>query len=158
MKKYMLCTSLLSGLFVMPAIASTAVPDVAYVKAVLSQAKTYFDNGIQDAKVQVSAEIDKATSDAKVYTDTVVESAVQTVNTAIQTGVATVKTYADGLVEQTKDASNLTSGTVSIDRLPVGNVVSTVSAGDDIRFDTVSLGEPVGVVGNEQRVVIWVEQ
>ena len=46
-------------------------------------------------------------------------------------------------VDQT-NASNLTSGTVNISRLPVGTTSTTVAAGNDARFNTVSTTQPSG--------------
>lgn len=157
----MLISAAVLSCFVMPAMAAVSVPSVDYIRDVvdsvdlkLADVKVYVDDTVDDVKENIANEI----QGAKTYADNAVSVATENVKTLLQNEIQGAKTYADTLIEQTKDASNLTSGTVSIDRLPVGNVVSTVSAGDDIRFDTVSLGEPVGVVGNEQRVVIWVEQ
>ena len=46
-------------------------------------------------------------------------------------------------VDQT-NASNLTSGTVDVARLPVGTTSTTVAAGNDSRFDTISTTQPSG--------------
>ena len=46
-------------------------------------------------------------------------------------------------VDQT-NASNLTSGTVAFARLPVGTTSTTVAAGNDARFDTVTTTQPSG--------------
>ena len=52
------------------------------------------------------------------------------------------------------DASNLTSGTVAIGRLPVGTTANTVAAGDDSRFYTIPTTEPSGNAPNGT-VFIW---
>ena len=44
----------------------------------------------------------------------------------------------------TTDATNITSGTLNVARLPVGATASTVAAGNDLRFDTVSTTQPSG--------------
>lgn len=46
-------------------------------------------------------------------------------------------------VDQT-NANNLTSGTVSYARLPVGSAANTVAAGDDARFNTIPTSQPSG--------------
>ena len=58
-------------------------------------------------------------------------------------------------VDQT-NASNLTSGTVGVARLPVGTTSTTVAAGNDARFDTVSTTQPSGTPPTGQ-VFIWFE-
>ena len=44
----------------------------------------------------------------------------------------------------TTNATNITSGTLDVARLPVGATASTVAAGNDLRFDTVSTTQPSG--------------
>jgi len=44
----------------------------------------------------------------------------------------------------TTNATNITSGTLDVARLPVGATSSTVAAGNDLRFDTVSTTQPSG--------------
>lgn len=44
----------------------------------------------------------------------------------------------------TTNAANISSGTISIDRLPVGTTSTTVAAGNDSRFDTISTTQPSG--------------
>ena len=54
------------------------------------------------------------------------------------------------------NANNITEGTLSTQRLPVGDAVNTVAPGDDTRFETVSIGQPdVDVPDN--RALIWIE-
>ncbi|MCL2748458.1 MAG: hypothetical protein FWE50_00055 [Alphaproteobacteria bacterium] len=55
-----------------------------------------------------------------------------------------------------QNANNITSGTVAYARLPVGNAVSTIAAGNDTRFDTIPTTAPQGspAVG---RALIWIE-
>ena len=59
-------------------------------------------------------------------------------------------------VDFASDANNLTSGTVSAQRLPVGTSAQTVAAGDDIRFDSIAYGRPSENV-DSTRVLVWVE-
>ena len=54
------------------------------------------------------------------------------------------------------DAGNIIEGTLSADRLPLGNTKGTVASGDDLRFETISVGNP-GIDGTETRAVIWIE-
>ena len=56
-------------------------------------------------------------------------------------------------VDQT-NASNLSSGTVNVARLPVGTTSTTVAAGDDGRFDSVSTTQPSGTPPTG-RVWVW---
>ena len=70
--------------------------------------------------------------------------------------VSSVK-YVDDNFNRTTDAANLTSGTVNINRLPVGKTSSTVASGADTRFDTVSVGQP-STSAASGRTLIWVEQ
>lgn len=44
----------------------------------------------------------------------------------------------------TTNASNITTGTMDVARLPVGTTSTTVAAGNDVRFDTVSTTQPSG--------------
>ena len=44
----------------------------------------------------------------------------------------------------TTDATNITSGTMDVARLPVGTTSTTVAAGNDARFDTISTTQPSG--------------
>lgn len=131
----MLISAVVLSCFVVPAMAAVSVPSVDYIRDVvndvnlkLADTKAYVDDTVADVKENIANEIQGA------------------------------KTYADTLIEQTKNASNLTSGTVAVERLPVGTVAATVASGDDKRFDTLSLGQPADVSGDAQRVVIWVEQ
>lgn len=121
--------------FVMPAMAAVSVPSVDYIRDV-----------VNDVNLKLA--------DVKVYVDDTVDDVKENIANEIQGA----KTYADTLIEQTKNASNLTSGTVAVERLPVGTVAATVASGADKRFDTLSLGQPADVSGDAQRVVIWVEQ
>lgn len=75
---------------------------------------------------------------------------------AFAANVSSVK-YVDDNFSKTTNASNLTSGTVHINRLPVGKTSSTVASGADTRFDTVSLGQP-STTAASGRTLIWVEQ
>lgn len=68
--------------------------------------------------------------------------------TASQVGLGNVKN-----VDQT-NASNLTSGKVGYNLLPVGTAASTVAAGNDSRFDTISTTAPTGNPPSG-RVYIW---
>ena len=52
------------------------------------------------------------------------------------------------------NASNLTSGTVAVGRLPVGTTANTVAAGDDSRFYTIPTSEPSGNAPNGT-VFVW---
>ena len=44
----------------------------------------------------------------------------------------------------TTNAANITSGTMDVARLPVGTTSTTVAAGNDARFDTISTTQPSG--------------
>ncbi len=54
------------------------------------------------------------------------------------------------------NASNLTTGTVSVERLPVGDKAATVASGADKRFDTVSVGKPAESAP-DGRALVWIE-
>ena len=56
-------------------------------------------------------------------------------------------------VDQT-NAANITSGTIGVARLPVGTTSTTVAAGDDARFDSVSTTQPSGTPPTG-RVWVW---
>lgn len=66
-----------------------------------------------------------------------------------QTGVPTVS--------YVSNASNLTKGTVSVERLPVGKDAQSVAAGNDNRFDSVPLGKPENAQVAEGRALMWIE-
>ncbi len=68
--------------------------------------------------------------------------------TAAQVGLENVKN-----VDQT-NANNLSSGTVSYGRLPVGTTANTVAAGDDVRFGTIPTVAPTGTPP-EGQVYVW---
>ncbi|MEE1111223.1 MAG: hypothetical protein UIH99_03345 [Alphaproteobacteria bacterium] len=70
--------------------------------------------------------------------------------------VSSVK-YVDDNFNRTTDAANLLTGTVDINRLPVGTSSTTVASGSDNRFDTVSVGQP-STTAPSGRTLIWVEQ
>ncbi len=55
-----------------------------------------------------------------------------------------------------QNANNITKGTLSTERLSVGSDDNTVAAGDDVRFETISVGEP-DVSAPDNRAVIWIE-
>lgn len=55
-----------------------------------------------------------------------------------------------------KNAENITMGTLKTERLAVGSEAGTVAAGNDVRFETISVGKP-SVSSGENRAVIWVE-
>ena len=46
------------------------------------------------------------------------------------------------------DADNLTAGTVSVQRLLVGNTATTVAAGNDVRFNSVPYGRLTDTLDN----------
>lgn len=52
------------------------------------------------------------------------------------------------------NASNLTSGTVDVARLPVGTTTGTVASGGDTRFDTLPTTTPTGTPP-AGRVYVW---
>ncbi len=54
----------------------------------------------------------------------------------------------------TTDATNITTGTMDVARLPVGTTSTTVAAGDDVRFDTLSTTTPTGTPPTG-RVFVW---
>ena len=157
----MLISAVILSCFVIPAMAAVSVPSVDYIRDVvndvnlkLADTKAYVDDTVADVKENIANEI----QGAKTYADNAVSVATENVNTLLQNEIQGAKTYADTLIELTKNASNLTSGTVAVERLPVGTVAATVASGADKRFDTLSLGQPADVSGDAQRVVIWVEQ
>ena len=70
--------------------------------------------------------------------------------TAAQVGLGNVKNV------DTTNASNITSGTLSTDRLHVGTTSGTVASGDDARFFGVPRGRPTGDAP-EGMVWMWFE-
>ena len=54
------------------------------------------------------------------------------------------------------DAANITTGTLDTERLSVGTDSGTVAAGDDVRFETISVGNP-DVDPGDGRALIWIE-
>ena len=56
----------------------------------------------------------------------------------------------------TTNAANISSGAMDIARLPVGTTSTTVAAGNDARFDTVSTTQPSGTPPTG-RVFVWFE-
>lgn len=58
--------------------------------------------------------------------------------------------------EFASDANNLTSGTVNVQRLPVGTSAGTIASGNDNRFNSIAYGRPTDSVDNT-RVLVWVE-
>lgn len=103
---------------------------------------------------------------SKMYVDTIVASVAGTkveqadfdahVNnksnphavTAAQVGLGNVKN-----LDQT-NASNLASGTVKYNLLPVGTAENTVAAGNDVRFGTIPTVAPSGTPPDGQ-VYVW---
>lgn len=53
-------------------------------------------------------------------------------------------------------ADNITHGTLSAEHLPIGDVADTVASGDDVRFETVSIGRP-DTDAPSDRALIWIE-
>ena len=70
--------------------------------------------------------------------------------TAEQVGLGNVKNI------DTTNADNITTGTVGVERLPVGTVENTVAAGDDKRFYAVPTSKPSGVAPDGM-VFMWFE-
>ena len=54
----------------------------------------------------------------------------------------------------TTNAANISSGTMDVARLPVGTTSTTVAAGDDARFDSISTTQPSGTPPTG-RVWVW---
>ncbi|MBQ8294364.1 MAG: hypothetical protein IJX89_03195 [Alphaproteobacteria bacterium] len=54
------------------------------------------------------------------------------------------------------DATNISSGTVDVNRLPIGTTEKTVAAGDDVRFDSIPTSQPTASP-DETRALIWIE-
>ena len=89
------------------------------------------------------------------YVDNRVEDhAINTSNphnvTAAQVGLSDVKNV------DTTNADNITSGTISYDRMPVGSTVNTIAAGDDTRFYTIPTSRP-SVTAPSDAVLVWFE-
>ncbi len=59
-------------------------------------------------------------------------------------------------VAYAQDASKISKGTLSTERLSLGDTSGTVAAGDDARFDTIAVGEP-DVNISDSRAAIWGE-
>lgn len=68
--------------------------------------------------------------------------------TAAQVGLSDVKNVTN--------ADNITSGTISYDRMPVGSTVNTIAAGDDTRFYTIPTSRP-SVTAPSDAVLVWFE-
>ena len=57
-----------------------------------------------------------------------------------------------------RNANHITKGTIDVKHLPTGTSDSTVAIGDDVRFETVSVGKPSeNTTIPENRALIWVE-
>ena len=70
--------------------------------------------------------------------------------TAAQVGLSNVKNV------DTTNANNITSGTISYDRVPVGTTENTIAAGNDTRFYTIPTSRP-SVTAPGDAVLIWFE-
>ena len=70
--------------------------------------------------------------------------------TAAQVGLSNVKNV------DTTNANNITSGTISYDRVPVGTTESTIAAGNDTRFYTIPTARP-SVTAPSDAVLVWFE-
>ena len=55
-----------------------------------------------------------------------------------------------------EDAAHIKKGKLDTARLNVGTVTDTVAAGDDTRFETISIGKP-NITSSDGRALIWVE-
>ena len=60
-------------------------------------------------------------------------------------------------VSYVNNAGNLTKGTISVERLPVGVGQGMVAAGNDARFDSVALGKPDSATVEQGRALVWIE-
>ena len=57
-----------------------------------------------------------------------------------------------------RNANHITKGTIDVERLPTGTSDTTVAIGDDVRFETVSVGKPPeNTTIPENRALIWIE-
>lgn len=59
-------------------------------------------------------------------------------------------------VEYVEDAGHIKKGTLDTARLNVGTAQNTVAAGNDTRFETISIGKP-NITSSDGRALIWVE-
>ena len=59
-------------------------------------------------------------------------------------------------VEYVEDAGHIKKGTLDTARLNVGTAANSVAAGNDTRFETISVGKPDMMVP-DGRALIWVE-
>ena len=80
-------------------------------------------------------------------------SSNKTINITVPTTASDVGLGNVQNVDQT-NAANITSGTIGVARLPVGTTSTTVAAGDDARFDSVSTTQPSGTPPTG-RVWVW---
>ena len=59
-------------------------------------------------------------------------------------------------ISYVKNANNITTGKLSVDRLHVGSDANTVASGADVRFDSVSIGKPAETAP-QGRALVWIE-
>ena len=59
-------------------------------------------------------------------------------------------------VEYVEDAGHIKNGTLDTARLNIGTAQNTVAAGNDTRFETISIGKP-NITSSDGRALIWVE-
>ena len=81
----------------------------------------------------------------------------ETTTTTGEILTVTSQDYVDTLFAETHKAENITSGQFATKHLYVGSEAHTVAAGDDNRFDTLSIGVPEKEAA-QGRVLVWVEE
>lgn len=138
--------------FLMPCASHARLASRGYVDSIVSSIKTTtITSESTDEHVPTAHAVwDLSTTISSALSDHVSDTGNPHSVSSAQVGLGNVKNV------DTTNASNITSGTLSTDRLPVGTTSGTVASGDDARFFGVPRGRPTGDAP-EGMVWMWFE-